>query len=140
MRNNTFICPRCGRKSTDYKHSINKTLVSCLWALHNAGGCARLDKLTLDNVQFTNFQKLKYFNLIVSTGQNNQWQITRLGVDFLHGRKSIARFVITRNALVVRWADEMVFVQDVKDCVQYKIEWQEQAGQLNLFDFRSGQK
>jgi len=135
MANNTFICPTCGRKSTDYKHTINKTLVSCLWALYNAGGCARLDKLGLDNVQFTNFQKLKYFNLIVSTGQNNQWQITRLGTDFLRGRKSIARFVITRNALIVRWADEMVFVKDVKDCVQYKVEWQEQVGQLNLFNF-----
>lgn len=135
MRNNTYTCPTCGRKSTDYKHSINKTLVSCLWALYNAGGCARLDKMGLDNVQFTNFQKLKYFNLVVSTGKNNEWQITRLGVDFLQGRKAIHKFVITRNALVLQWSEEQLFVQEIKDCVQYKVDWQGQVGQLNLFNY-----
>ena len=30
MTNNTSICPTCGRKITEYKHTINKTLVAGL--------------------------------------------------------------------------------------------------------------
>lgn len=133
-KNNISICPACGQKIVHYKHGLNKTLISCLWRLHNAGGLARLDKLGLDNTQFTNFQKLRYFHLVAATGQHNEWQITRDGAEFLQGRKSIHRFVITRNAVVIERSQESVFVQDVKDCVGYKIEWQAQAAQPTLFD------
>lgn len=98
------------------------------------GGRARLDKLQLDNSQFTNFQKLRYFKLVIPTNEHNEWQITEHGVWFLQGRIQIPRFVITRNAIVIRESPELVFITDVKDCISYKIEWKEQARQPNLFD------
>jgi len=133
-RNNVSICHTCGQRLVDYKHSINRTLVSCLWRLYQAGGCARLDKLGLYNTQFTNFQKLRYFNLAVATGRYSEWQITQAGVEFLQGRRQMPRFVITRNARIKQISDELLFVQQVKDCVEFKVEWQAQAGQPTLFD------
>ena len=133
-KNNVSICPACGQKIVEYKHGLNRTLISCLWHLGSAGGRARLDKMGLDNTQFTNFQKLRYFHLVVPTGQHSEWQITRDGVEFLQGRRRIPRFVITRNARVVRQSEELVFVHEVKDCVVFRVEWQEQAGQPTLFD------
>lgn len=134
MTNNISFCPVCGSKITDYKHSINKTLVECLARLYAMGGRSRLDKLGLDNTHFNNFQKLRYFGLAVPTGENSEWQITNQGIWFLQGRIQISRFVITRNAKVIRSSTELVFITDVKDCVSYKIEWKEQARQPNLFD------
>lgn len=134
MTNNTSFCPLCGSKITDYKHSINKTLVECLARLYALGGRSRLDKLGLDNTHFNNFQKLRYFGLAVPTGENSEWQITNQGIWFLQGRIQISRFVITRNAMVIRSSTEAVFITEVKDCVLYKIEWKEQARQPNLFD------
>lgn len=128
------VCPTCGRKITEYKHSINKTLVACLARLNALGGRARLDKMGLDNTHFANFQKLRYFGLAVPTNEHNEWQITNNGIWFLQGRIQISRFVITRNAIVVRQSTEVVFINEVKDCVSYKVEWQEQARQANLFD------
>lgn len=133
-KNNVSICPTCGQKIVDYKHNINRTLISCLWRLHSAGGLARLDKMKLDNTQFTNFQKLRYFHLVVASGQNSAWQITRDGTEFLQGRRRIPKFVITRNARVVRQSDELVFVQEVKDCVEFRVSWEEQAAGPTLFD------
>ena len=72
MKNNVFICPTCGTKIVEYKHSINKTLVSCLHRLNALGGRARLDKMQLDNTQFANFQKLRYFGLAVPTNEHNE--------------------------------------------------------------------
>lgn len=137
-KNNVSVCPTCGQKIVEYKHGLNKTLISCLWSLYRAGGLARLDKLRLDNTQFTNFQKLRYFRLVISTGQHNEWQITRDGVEFLQARKHVPKFVITRNARVIRQSDELVFVQEVKDCVEFRVSWQEQAGQPTLFDEGGG--
>lgn len=131
---NFSICPTCGHKSVDYKHSINKTLVSGLARLNAVGGRARLDRLGLDNTVFNNFQKLRYFNLAVSTNDNFEWQITNEGVWFLQGRVQIPRYVITRNASVVRTSPELVYITQVKDCVQYKVQWSEQARQPGLFD------
>ena len=133
-KNNIANCPACGQKIVDYKHGLNRTLISCLWHLHRAGGLARLDKLKLDNTQFTNFQKLRYFHLVVSTGQHNEWQITRDGTEFLQGRRRVPRFVITRNARVKQVSDELVFVHEVKKCVEYRVAWEEQASQPTLFD------
>lgn len=123
-------------KIVDYKHNINKTLIPCLWHLHNAGGLARLDKLQLDNTQFTNFQKLRYFHLVVATGQRQRMANHTRRDGILQGRRRIPKFVITRNAVVKLESEEKVFVQEVKDCVSFKVEWQEQAGQLTLFDQR----
>jgi len=134
MKNNITICPACGRKLVEYKHSINKTLVSCLARLNALGGRARLDMMRLDNTQFSNFQKLRYFALVIPTNENNEWQITDRGVWFLQGRVQIPRFVITRNAKTIRESPELVFINQVKDCVQYRIEWQGQATQPGLFD------
>lgn len=131
---NFSICPTCGHKSVDYKHSINKTLVSGLARLNAVGGRARLDRLGLDNTVFNNFQKLRYFNLAVSTNDNFEWQITNEGMWFLQGRVQIPRYVITRNASVVRTSPELVYITQVKDCVQYKVQWSEQARQPGLFD------
>lgn len=137
-KNNISICSACGQKIVDYKHNLNKTLVSCLWHLHRAGGRARLDNMRLDNTQFTNFQKLRYFHLVVATGQHSEWQITKDGTEFLQSRRKIPKFVITRNALVKQISDELVFVQEIKECVDFRIAWQEQAAQPTLFDKGDG--
>ena len=134
MNNKVSICPVCGHKLVEYKHSINKTLVSCLARLNALGGRARLDQMGLNNTQFSNFQKLRYFALAVPTNENNEWQITDRGVWFLQGRIQVSRFVMTKNAQTIRESNELVFINDVKDCVQYKVNWQQQASQPTLFD------
>ena len=93
-----------------------------------------MDKMNLNNTQFTNFQKLRYFHLALPLGGHNEWILTRDGTEFLQGRKKVPKFVITRNAQVIRKSSDLVFVQEVKDCVEYKVEWQQQAAQLTLFD------
>ena len=133
MKNNVSICPICGHKMVEYKHSINKTLVSCLARLNALGGHARLDQMRLDNTQFANFQKLRYFGLAIPN-ENNEWQITDRGVWFLQGRTQISRYVITKNAQTIRESPEVVYINEIKDCVQYKVEWQRQASQPTLFD------
>ncbi len=134
MKNNVFICPACGHKSVEYKHSINRTLVSGLARLNQVGGQARLDAMHLENTQFTNFQKLRYFGLAMPTNLNNEWVLTNHGLWFLQGRIQVPRFVITRNARVIRTSPELVYINEIKDCIEYKAAWQAQASQPTLFD------
>ena len=53
---------------------------------------------------------------------------------FLQGRIQVAQYVITRNANVVRTSPELVFINQVKDCVEFKQDWKDQAKQPSLFD------
>lgn len=132
--NNVRFCPTCGRKIADYKHTINKTLIAALAKLNAIGGRGTLKKMKLSNTRFSNFQKLRYFGLVCHTKIKHEWQITKLGIEFLQGRKAIPHFVMTRHAKVIRKSREKDFITDVEECVMYKIEWQEQARQRNLFD------
>ncbi len=133
-KNNVFVCPTCGRSTTDYKHSMTKVLVMGLRRLHAVGGLARSDALGMDYSPTANFQKLQYFGLIVPTHHNNEWQITKNGEYFLQGRVQVSKWVMTRNGRKIRESDELVFIHQIQDCVQYKIEWKEQAAQPSLFD------
>jgi hypothetical protein len=139
-KNNIVICPTCGQKIVRYKHSLNRTLISCLWRLHSVGGRARLDEMSLNNTEFTNFQKLRYFGLAMPTGSHNEWILTRLGLEFLRAQRKVSKFVFTQNACVVMHSVELVFVQEIKDCVSFRVEWQEQAAQPSLFDNTGGEQ
>lgn len=105
-----------------------------MYRLNALGGRARLDGMGLNNTQFANFQKLRYFGLAIPTSNNNEWQITDHGIWFLQGRIQVPQFVVTKNANVIRQCSELVFIGQIKDCVQYRIDWQEQSKQPSLFD------
>jgi hypothetical protein len=134
-QNNAFVCPVCGHVSKEHRHGMNKTLIFGLQALHNAGGTARLENLHLDNLtKNTNFQKLQYFGLAMRVGHNREWGITTAGKEFLFGCRKVHKFVITRNSIVIRKSEKMVFMHEIKDCIQYKAEWEEYARMPGLFD------
>lgn len=130
------ICPLCKQKIVQYKHCLNKTLINNLSKLYQSGGQSRLDVMKLSHSEFTNFQKLRYFGLAYNDKNTNEWILTRKGKAFLSGQENVSKFVITENANVVEFSEEKVFISQIKDCVQYKIDWQEQAAEkeADLFD------
>jgi len=128
------ICECCGQKIVQYKHNINKTLISGLFKLYKYGQPSRLDKLKLTNTEHANFQKLRYFKLIVKTDDKHKWSITEFGKGFIEGVSNCPKFVFTENGRTINYSTELVLLADVKECAQYKIEWQEQASsQPKLF-------
>jgi hypothetical protein len=136
------FCPCCGQKIVRYKHGLNRTLVSGLWHLHNAGGRARIDKLGMTLSESTNFQKLRYFKLAKPAGaeSNNEWILTRAGLEFLQGRLKVSRFVFTKLGNPVAESIERIFIHEVEDLISFKVEWQAQAAQPNLFDYKESEQ
>ena len=121
------ICEHCGQKITKYKHNINKTLISGLYKLYKKGKPARLDELKLTNNEHANFQKLRYFKLIVKTDNNHNWSITEFGRGFIEGQSRCPKYVFTECGFPVDYSIETLLIDEVKECVQYKVEWQDQA-------------
>lgn len=134
MGNNVHICPTCGHKIVDYKHSMTKVLVSCLRKLYNAGGISRKGPMNLTTTQFGNFQKLRYFGLAYQEAKTSAWHILPLGEEFLKGTVKIPRYVITRCGTTIGISPDVIDITQVKDAVQYRVEWQEQATPDGLFD------
>lgn len=114
------------------------TLVIGLWHLYGAGGRARTDKLDITFSQRTNFQKLQYFGLAHPAGAefNNEWILTRVGLEFLQGRRKMPRFIFTELGRPVAQSLERIFINQVKDYISFKVEWQAQAAHPNLFDYQ----
>lgn len=84
-------CKCCGHRVTAYTHRMNAALARAFLALADAqvrtGGVVRKRDLTLDHSQYGNFQKLRFFGL--AWLQEEGWQVTPLGWDWLAGRRAL---------------------------------------------------
>jgi len=139
MKKEPEYCPCCGlRIPTEYKHGLTKVLIKGLVDLYNTPNKqANLNQLIQNKTEYTNFQKLRYFGLAIPLRKedNGEWVVTNKGRWFLRGQIPCERFVWTRAARVVRMSAETLFITEVKDCVQFKQDWQKQAShQLTLFE------
>lgn len=118
------VCPRCGAKQVEYKHTLSKGLVSFLWTLYHAKKPTKLVDLPIDHSTFTNAQKTAYWNLAHSV--DGSWSLTERGMLFLSNRIEVERFVRTRNGKVVE-REGAIKVGDVDAGWWKRIDYAEQA-------------
>ncbi len=111
-------CEHCGACVESYKHRLSKGLVSSLYnfALKVKASGKNTQHLTdvgLNNNQFTNFQKLKYFGLVEKSEKAGEWTITRKGRLFIAGEVAVENFAVTFRNVVEESSRDLVFVKDV---------------------------
>lgn len=75
--------------------------------------------LELNNNEYNNFQKLRYFGLIAKKrDEPGHWVITRRGAQFMHGKTKVNQRVrIFRNHIVER-EEQMVDIFEILKCEQ----------------------
>ena len=82
-------CEHCGAKVVEYKHNFSAALADGLYQLYLSQQAMFLTDLNLTRYQWTNFQKLRYWNLVdqakdpITKKATGAWKITRLGFDFI---------------------------------------------------------
>jgi hypothetical protein len=106
-------CPHCDAKMVEYRHTFNKGLAHGLYELWAAGGGPiSLSRLRLTRVQWTNFQKLRYWDLVSRTRQDGEWTITTQGVQFVTQSTPITKWVWTYRGNAVRFDGDTCFFKD----------------------------
>lgn len=129
------LCPHCNAKMIEYKFSLNKGLVSCLYKLRAAGNRAEVSQLGLSNSQYVNFQKLAWWGLVrkiagedeTERRRGGKWGVTKKGAKFLNNELSIPKYVFTYRGRVKRMEGPMIFLTDVKDGYKYKMDYIEES-------------
>lgn len=128
-------CLFCGAKTVEYTFSFNKGLARCLWLMRSQTQGVEIKTLNMTSSMWTNFQKLRYWDLIAPiAGENGRkggyWKITALGLDFISGKVKINPKVTTyRNVVKLKFGDEILF-SDVSDGYLYRADYQEQTGRV----------
>lgn len=93
--------------SKEYQHSFSEGLARSfhLFAqkyLQERRSVHLIKDVQLNHNQACNFQKLKYFNLVLKDEhKRGHWLLTQRGVGFLYGRFTIPESVITRDDRVI---------------------------------------
>lgn len=119
-------CHSCGQKLPRlYRHRLSKGLVSGLWKLYHLHRPASICEIGLLNNEFGNFQKLRYFELIVSV--DGKWSVTQRGFMFLANRVEVEKTVITRKSRVVERSNEKIRVGDIDEGWQTKLDYAREA-------------
>jgi hypothetical protein len=107
-------CGHCDAKMVEYRHVFNKGLAHGLYELWAAGGGPiGLRNLRLTRVQWTNFQKLRYWGLVNRTRQEGEWAITIHGTSFVTQGTPIKKWVWTYRGDTVRFDGDTCFFKDV---------------------------
>lgn len=119
-------CSHCKQKlPLVHKHNLCKGLVSALWKLYHAKRPAQLRDIGLLTSEFTNFQKLHWFNLTQSSDEG--WDLTQRGFLFLANRVEVERQIFTRAGAVVERSAETIKVADVDPRWQTKLDYSREA-------------
>jgi len=112
------FCHACGAKTVTYNHRFNNNLFV---ALHFIGKIRKkffrardLDKKLTFN-QRTNFQKLKYWNLITQIEEKEIWCLTPFGRSFLKGEEMINKKVSVYRNQVVKHYGPMIHIAEAGD-------------------------
>lgn len=144
------ICPCCSQPKTEYKQGLSLGIVRALFEAYRLHRCRPFkpgDEETLDHGQKNNWQKLRYWGLVVkdprAAGQEKSgwWRVTALGEDFLVRGTRVTRFVWTYRGEVMEIDHgTLVTAVDVWDGYRRPHQWAEEArdrdrpdqGELNL--------
>lgn len=121
------ICEHCGAKIVEYKHSISKGLISCLDLISKREGPVNLNELGFNYNQQSNFQKLRYWDLVRKSDPKNvkggEWVITEKGLNFIKKIITLPKSVWTFRGEPVRYEGEAIFVDQVKESYKTRKEY-----------------
>ena len=120
-------CPHCSAKIITYSHKLNKplcsALVRCFMTKFNNPFALR--EINLSHAQMCNFQKLKYWGLVMPDPLG--WKITFLGEQFVKGNQSCFAKVKTYRDKVVDFEGDMIKINEVIDGYEWKTNYLENA-------------
>lgn len=116
-------CPHCDAKMVEYRHTINKNMVKCLFVILEAGGIMPFkefnNKVTYN--QRNNFQKLQYWGLVKKVKDKlsderraGVWALTDKCLDFLQGILEINKNVFTYRNKTMRFEGEFISIEDLE--------------------------
>jgi hypothetical protein len=118
MSKEVEYCPHCQAKMVEYRHTFNKGLANGLFQLYAAGGGPiSLRDLKISRTEWTNFQKLRYWELASRTRTEGEWVLTNLGRDFIFTKTAIQKWVWTYRGSTVRFDGDTVYFNDIHDPV-----------------------
>jgi hypothetical protein len=103
------------------------------------GGPLNIKELGLTRNQWDNFQKLRYWYLVVQVEVDGRrkkgiWQITDDGEQFLYGESRIPRWVWTYRGETVEQSDETVSIRDVVDWYEEREDYAASSEPIDLDD------
>jgi len=111
-------CQCCGASMNTHTHSLTKGIVNGLrkFAEKSGGKPLNLKHAELTRNEWDNFQKLKYWKLVVQTDgiKNGVWQVTDVGHQFLSGRINLHKKQVTYRGKVMKSDGDLITIKNVE--------------------------
>jgi hypothetical protein len=130
---NECLCPHCGAKLVEYRHSLNKGIAAFVLALYKHQGPQKTDDLGLTFSQRTNSTKAQYWGLVEPVLNDESrlkagwWKITPIGIEFASGARTMPKYVVVRRHHVLRFEGPEIAFKDVSDGYLYRADYKSQA-------------
>lgn len=129
---NLGICECCGSKIVKYSFVFNKGLARCLYLMRNSQNGIELKDLKITGSMYSNFPKLRYWNLIEPImGENTRkggcWKITRQGLAFLAGEIDIPKKVTMFKKSIDSFSNERIYFKEISNGYEYRQDYKDQA-------------
>lgn len=125
-------CPTCQAPTVDYRHTLSKGLANTLIRLYRfKGSRARVRDLHLGYGAASNFQKLRYWNLVEYASKEDKrlgfWSLTDIGEKFVRATIRLRKFAWTYRAQPVEYEGEEVLITDLVPDFNWRIDYAQEA-------------
>jgi hypothetical protein len=128
MMKEVKLCPHCGAKMTEYKHSLSKNLLRGFVRVVKASAPShRFSFKNCENLSYSqaaNLQKLKYWLLIRKPNDDDakggEWIITDLAFAFLAGEVTLNPNVWTYRGITQRYEGEPLTIMKITGGWRYR--------------------
>ena len=118
-------CPKCDHEIEvtselkTFTHSLSKGLVIILLKFVKNADRERQVRVKcgngiLNGNELGNYSKLVYWGFVQKTGDAGLWQVKPKAILFLKGDISVPRKVVTSNANVVKFSEELIGIKDYR--------------------------
>lgn len=97
MKSEVKYCPHCNGKMVIYVHSMSELIARALdkFTVKSEGSSCGLIGAGLTFSERTNFQKLRYWDLVGKGDKSGEWRTTDRGIQFLNGEIMVPEKAMT---------------------------------------------
>lgn len=124
------ICPHCGASMMEHRHVISKELVQSLVALYNQNKPVNLKVLNLTRNAWNNFQKLRYWDLVVKyvdpkerKRKGGWWMMTAAGTAFVKGQLHVQEVAWTFRGTVTKREGARKMIYDIDGKYRNRVDY-----------------
>jgi hypothetical protein len=117
------VCSHCGAPTVEFRHGLSRQLGEILCQIYRFGKPFKVRDLCLNYSKASNFQKLRYWELVEHDAKTETWWLSKTGEDFVRCVTRLKKYAWTYRGEVVEHDGPEVLITDLVPDFNHRVDY-----------------